>query len=1007
MRKLFSVHKRTIGLGLMGALVAALALLGGLLWANQPASAQPTGGVDILHVNPDGLDYAGNPYCPGTIWADGVPVTVDVTDDCNNITSQNHVIRTEGWVPWNAAAGTGMNEFDPLGWDIAVPGVGNNVAEGRCGDLAEVTGRIGWNPANDDEECVVIHSSWPGETRVTKSYEECVLAGDPPTIDCAIFTTGGIVKEWDSLVDSVILKEPDLQPDWGDAGGVNPPREGDEADPADFDGDTDVDADDHHDADRQGTWENDDVVFDEATKRIRSADGPIQLVEIVHGEHDVLINSDTITLHHPTEGAIFLATIDSTRGCTYFTDPSGFWDFGDAMNGISTGGGRFLGPHTAPAVTQPIWLSLNPDSHNGTAPQGDADFLDIWVDTTCEEQATIVIDAGYPDTPGSLRLPTHEEISINWVTIELAKQPVIRWAGEEIVLEKRWALPDMWFPNGDVNGDDLITAPEDVCPLATNYDADGDGDWSDWDDLVAQGHVIDTDGDTILDTILDYEVDYLRLDPSPGGLKGQYVDNNGDGYLDQLDTDEDDEGEVDLMCQSKALYDNEDQGKVEVEASLLEEREVCPTGWEPAAPPTPPDTWRGWGCAVGTQFTNNLINKHAFWVLYLKIYQVKLTNTDPGDDGVGRADHNAGVWEEDLLDPSTDTDEPETLNVSADALLRVTVKGWLEMSDKTGRGAVCVDMDGDGDGNDTTTEEHGVPYPLTQYEQGCPDANDEIIDHGHWVFPDDFVMLAGGDLDSRIPTWDVMDDPGDDTSDYPAYVIGLKSTLDSHDLIPRANVACTDPYCPRKTIVPDGELTISDAILPPLKITAQIEDPADAGFLREANKVVDLALDNAYSSIMIPYEPEIPWMVNNGGYDWDSWYCRSEYISGPDDPDGVCTDFGLNLGPYEFYDVLNILPAPGPLENTDLGNQDGQTADDPTHPRKFEFYTDNRGEGFFFANGDYNLDFGLDSPDGCVVQALYGTPDCEPGDIVGNSTIQVNADYPYFRQWPSLDSNPV
>ncbi|MDP2948854.1 MAG: hypothetical protein Q8P22_04885, partial [Chloroflexota bacterium] len=967
----------------------------GLLWANQSASAQPTGDVALQHVNPDGIDYTGNPYCPGTTWVDGVPTWVDPRDDCNNITSQNHVIRTNGWVPWDDAAGTGMLEipliFPGTGWHIENdPGSGASaiiVGEGRCGDLAEVTGRWGWDSANNDEECVIIHSSSPGDTRVTKGYWECAANLPEPPI-CALFTTDGVVKEWDSLVDSVILKEPDMQPDWD----IDPPMEEpyDEGlvwlDPADIDGDGNVDAYDHHLADRQGTWENDYVVNDEATKRIRSADGPIRLVEIVHGEHDVRLDGDFTTLHHPTEGAIFEVTIDSTRGCTYFTDPSGYLDFGDDMNGLSNGGGRFLGPHVYPFETQPPGHSLNPDSHNGTSPQGDWDFLDIWVDTVCEEQATIIIEAVYPDMPGSVRDSIVEEISINWVTIELGKQPVIRWAGEEIVLEKRWALPDMWFPNGDADGDDLITEPEDVCPLATIYDVDGDGNWGwslDVDDVDALGRLIDSDGNGSLDTILDYFTQYVRLDPSVGGLVGGYSDPDGDGYLnsgwDGMGAPDTAWSPIDIQCHSKALYSSENPGEVDVEAVLIDRRRHC----EPTLA-APDAEWvdlggeyRCYDETTGnygdTWNDEHIINKHAFLVWYLKIYQVKLTNTDPGDDGVGRADHNAGVWGEDLLDPSTDTDQPETLNVSADALLRVTVKGFIRLADLSGRGDACIDIDGDGNGlaDDPATEEvesseAGAPYPANTHE-GCTDPDDELVAGGYWVLPDDLLHLAGGDPDINIPTWDVMDDPGDATS-YPANVIGLKSTLDSHDLIPRANVPCIDPYCPRKTVVPDGELTISDAILPPLKITAQIADPADAGFLREANKVADLGLTNAYGSIMIPYEPEIPWIVQNGGYDWDSWYCRQQHISGPEDLDGTCSplDLGLALGPYEFYDVLNILPAPGPLENLDLGNQgeEGQNEADPSHPRKFQFYTDNRGEGFFFANGDYNLDFGLDSADG-------------------------------------------
>ncbi len=69
MSKLFSSHKRFIGLGLMSTLVIALAVLGTLWGFNQRASAAPD--VTLVHVEPSGADYTGNPYCPDTDWTGG------------------------------------------------------------------------------------------------------------------------------------------------------------------------------------------------------------------------------------------------------------------------------------------------------------------------------------------------------------------------------------------------------------------------------------------------------------------------------------------------------------------------------------------------------------------------------------------------------------------------------------------------------------------------------------------------------------------------------------------------------------------------------------------------------------------------------------------------------------------------------------------------------------------------------------------------------------------------
>jgi hypothetical protein len=147
-----------------------------------------------VHVEPSGFDYTGNPYCPDTDWSDGknAPI-VNPWHDCNNITSQNHVIRTSGVDP----AWTGV------GWNIEnfSGATATELAHGECGDIAEVASRPGWNTANDTERCLVIHSSTPGETRVTWTYND----------GTSTYITPPVVKEWDSLVDSVILKYGDLE----------------------------------------------------------------------------------------------------------------------------------------------------------------------------------------------------------------------------------------------------------------------------------------------------------------------------------------------------------------------------------------------------------------------------------------------------------------------------------------------------------------------------------------------------------------------------------------------------------------------------------------------------------------------------------------------------------------------------------------------------------------------------------------------------------------------------
>jgi len=85
---------------------------------------------------------------------------------------------------------------------------------------------------------------------------------------------------------------------------------------------------------------------------------------------------------------------------------------------------------------------------------------------------------------------------------------------------------------------------------------------------------------------------------------------------------------------------------------------------------------------------------------------------------------------------------------------------------------------------------------------------------------------------------------------------------------------------------------------------------------------------------------------------------------------------------YPFWTIINKFGAPDPYY--------------------IEFYTDNRGEGMFFANGDYNLSF-VD----CPLDPVSGTPVCDQGDVVGESNITVIGDYPYFRKHSAVQSNDV
>jgi len=396
------------------ALLLLIAVAGGVV--SVPTSANPDPGVTLVHVNPDGSDFTGNPFCPDTVWDNGVPITVNSWHDCNNIVGQKHVIRTDDWSVSLVVDSWNVENFSGATATI--------LAQGRCGDVVEVIVRAEWNPAHDDEQCVVLRSNARGETRITLSYDDGGM----------MYVTGAVIKEWDRLDDTAILKAVNVET-------VTLPDSSTPLLPKDADGDEDRDADDAHIMDHQGEIQAHAVILDEVLKRLRSAAGPIQLIDQVHGEHDILINSVTITLHQPTEGAVILAFIDSPHGCSYFTNPvavdldgdttketsPGDLDLGTAVVGISDWRGFSMGPHVWPASAQfnaeALAEAADHSLNSGTSNNGPIDqslvfdWEGVYLDTRCEDQDAITFRVGYPGSVGSFPVfPVPEPVTINWTT---------------------------------------------------------------------------------------------------------------------------------------------------------------------------------------------------------------------------------------------------------------------------------------------------------------------------------------------------------------------------------------------------------------------------------------------------------------------------------------------------------------------------------------------------------------------------------------------------------------
>ena len=92
------------------------------------------------------------------------------------------------------------------------------------------------------------------------------------------------------------------------------------------------------------------------------------------------------------------------------------------------------------------------------------------------------------------------------------------------------------------------------------------------------------------------------------------------------------------------------------------------------------------------------------------------------------------------------------------------------------------------------------------------------------------------------------------------------------------------------------------------------------------------------------------------GYDWDSTI----------------------QGPYQFWHALQWLT---------LGTS-------------MQVYSDNHGQAMALIYGDDNLTFA-----DCRIDLVTGTPVCEPGDVVGDTTVSAIADYPYFRKHRDIEGN--
>jgi len=530
--------------------------------------------------------------------------------------------------------------------------------------------------------------------------------------------------------------------------------------------------------------------------------------------------------------------------------------------------------------------------------------------TTNGEEAVTIVVV--PQYPTGIQLKTKVEVTtLNFWTREMEKVPQVRWAGEKIVLEKNWG------------------------PLYVGQ-------------LVAFSLENQSPG----------ALEALSMPAGPQLPSGFHNDSQ------RVWT------RVQPNGLASALLVCEDMGEVDVDCAIYGERPILP-------PPTSGDP----------EMEYFIENQHGFVVYYLKLESLDLMNVVGKRDG-----HNEGKWTpsnpwDATVDPFDDDNDPttppinlglnvleESLNVSADTLLRARVKGWFTNANPSAREEKLIDIDGNG-------------------------TKDLLLPRGRWVLPDDWPALAGPNWEQDRLHWDIMDNPALLDSIDP---LGPYNTGATQDVIGPFSpgiermtpygwdVAFTspDPLRPYRTVVPDGELESWDAPMPPAKVIFEIlsepfpapypgaEEIGNAGFFKEAFKqdiyyINDIEYTLPFYQEMIPAHEAIPAFINNGGYDWKS--------------------FDPTYGPYEFWKIIN---RPDFAAGARV-----QSADPGGHPTKVEVYSDNHGEAMVYLNGDWNLNL-----DGWEVNAAADVPN---GATVGATTVQAMADYPYLRKHQPILSNKV
>jgi len=333
------------------------------------------------------------------------------------------------------------------------------------------------------------------------------------------------------------------------------------------------------------------------------------------------------------------------------------------------------------------------------------------------------------------------------------------------------------------------------------------------------------------------------------------------------------------------------------------------------------------------------------------------------------------------LEDVTLTASDDSAVVSDDVTLTVNVRGWTLLPS----------------GGNCPQRPEGV------------DQNGGVLPANRCIFPDDWDFLGGPFPELTNPNLDIWGgSPCTPSKDHDN--AGPFSLLDPI-INPRV---CTDSLAPkadeapgggmdgfREAVFPNGDVNDLDAPMPPAEVMFMIDidntNDDNSGFLHAADST-----KTPWDRANIPAEPWI--LVANSGYRWDSF------------------GNGANSGLYDFWEIADH---DAQVVSCAANSEDADVFDANPCPNDHYFgdgvatggykqifvYSDNHGEARALINGDADLSF-----DDCItggdpeehnVVAVAGWY-CEPGDVVGKSTVDVIVNYPdkQGKHYP-LSPDPV